>query len=148
MPDQQKEKPVNVISGISHITFIVKDLERAALFFINIFNAEEVYSSGENTFSLSKEKFFLINDIWLCIMEGEPLAERTYNHVAFQINENDIDEYIARIKNTGAEIKPERPRIDGEGRSIYFYDFDNHLFELHTGTLSERLSSYTKASSC
>jgi len=24
-------------------------------------------------------------------MEGEPLAERTYNHIAFQIDENDID---------------------------------------------------------
>ncbi|MDP3309636.1 MAG: FosX/FosE/FosI family fosfomycin resistance thiol transferase, partial [Polaromonas sp.] len=24
----------------------------------------------------------------------------------------------------------------------YFYDFDNHLFELHTGTLDERLRQY------
>ena len=135
-----------MISGISHITFIVKDLERSASFFQNVFNAEEIYSSGENTFSLSREKFFLINNIWLCIMEGEPFTERTYNHIAFQICENDIDEYkyIARIKNIGAEIKPERSRVDGEGRSIYFYDFDNHLFELHTGMLSERLASYTK----
>ena len=133
-----------MISGISHITFIVKDLERSASYFKNIFNAKEIYSSGENTFSLSREKYFLIKNIWLCIMEGEPLEERTYNHIAFQISENDIDKYIARIKNVGAEIKPERSRVDGEGRSIYFYDFDNHLFELHTGTLSERLASYTK----
>ena len=132
-----------MISGISHITFIVKNLERSTSFFKNIFNAEEIYSSGENIFSISKEKFFLINNVWLCIMEGEPLAERTYNHITFQINENDVDDYIARIKEAGAEIKPERPRVDGEGRSIYFYDFDNHLFELHTGTLSERLACYS-----
>ena len=31
-----------------------------------------------------------------------------------------------------------------EGRSLYFYHFDNHLFELHTGTLDERLRSYTE----
>ena len=136
-----------MISGISHLTFIVKSLERSALLFKKIFNAEEVYSSGENTFSFSKEKFFLINSIWVCIMEGEPLAERTYNHIAFQISENDIDEYIARINDIGAEVKPERPRVDGEGRSIYFYDFDNHLFELHTGTLSERLACYYKIQS-
>ena len=133
-----------LISGISHITFIVKNLERSASFFMKIFNAEEVYSSGENTFSYSREKFLLINNIWVCIMEGEPLAERTYNHIAFQISEDDVDEYITRIKDTGAEIKPKRPRVDGEGRSIYFYDFDNHLFELHTGTLSERLARYSK----
>ena len=54
----------------------------------------------------------------------------------------------ALIESVGAEIKPERPRVDGEGRSIYFYDFDNHLFELHTGTLSERLDRYKKSIDC
>jgi len=39
-------------------------------------------------------------------------------------------------------MKSPRPRIDGEGESLYFYDFDNHLFELHSGTLEERLASY------
>jgi len=134
----------SMILGISHMTFIVKDLERSSLFFEKIFDAKEVYASGDNTFSFSKEKFFLINDIWVCIMEGESLGGRTYNHVAFQINECDFDVFVLRIKEMGAEIKPERPRIDGEGRSIYFYDYDNHLFELHTGTLDRRLKSYSK----
>ena len=134
-----------LISGISHITFIVKDLERALVFFRNIFSAQEVYSSGDNTFSLSREKYFIINNIWFCIMEGEPHTERTYDHIAFQISENDMDEYIRRIKDVGAQIKSARTRVDGEGRSIYFYDFDNHLFELHTGTLDERLACYSQS---
>ena len=46
-----------MIKGISHITFIVKDLEKATNFFIQIFNAKEVYSSGDKTFSISKEKY-------------------------------------------------------------------------------------------
>ena len=133
-----------MILGISHITFIVKNLEKSTLFFTHVFDAKEIYSSGYETFSLSKEKFFLINDLWICIMEGEPSAEQTYNHIAFQITENDIEKYVQRIKDVGAEMKPERPRITGEGRSIYFYDFDNHLFELHTGTLSERLACYSQ----
>jgi len=124
------------------MTFIVSDLERSSVFFEKIFGAKEVYASGDNTFSLSKEKFFLVADIWICIMEGEPLGTRSYNHVAFKINECDFDDFVLRIKEAGAEIKPERPRVDGEGRSVYFYDFDNHLFELHTGTLDERLSRY------
>jgi len=130
---------------LSHLTFIVKDLDRSAQFFKTIFDAKEVYSSGPKTFSLSQEKFFLIGSLWLCIMQGEPLAERTYNHTAFKIQESDFDEYLARIKDSGAEIKPERPRVPGEGRSIYFYDFDNHLFELHAGTLAERLDCYAQS---
>jgi len=132
-----------MISGISHMTFIVKDLSRAAMFFKKIFNAKEIYCSGDDTFSISKEKFLLMNDIWICIMEGGTFHERTYNHIAFQIKDSDFEIYVERIKIIGAEIKPGRPRVDGEGRSIYFYDFDNHLFELHTGTLNERLARYS-----
>lgn len=133
-----------MIRGISHITLIVKNLERTATFLQTVFDAKEVYSSGEKKFSLSKEMFFLINDIWLCIMQGEPLTERTYNHIAFQISEADFELYRSRVIASGAELTPERPRVDGEGQSIYFYDFDNHLFELHTGTLEERLKRYLK----
>ncbi|HFQ5683696.1 TPA: fosfomycin resistance hydrolase FosX [Listeria monocytogenes] len=131
-----------MISGLSHITLIVKDLNKTTAFLQNIFNAEEIYSSGDKTFSLSKEKFFLIAGLWICIMEGDSLQERTYNHIAFQIQSEEVDEYTERIKALGVEMKPERPRVQGEGRSIYFYDFDNYLFELHAGTLEERLKRY------
>ncbi|HAC3595697.1 TPA_asm: FosX/FosE/FosI family fosfomycin resistance thiol transferase [Listeria monocytogenes] len=131
-----------MISGLSHITLIVKDLNKTTAFLQNIFNAEEIYSSGDKTFSLSKEKFFLIAGLWICIMEGDSLQERTYNHIAFLIQSEEVDEYTERIKALGVEMKPERPRVQGEGRSIYFYDFDNHLFELHAGTLEERLKRY------
>ncbi|HBC0572821.1 TPA: FosX/FosE/FosI family fosfomycin resistance thiol transferase [Listeria monocytogenes] len=131
-----------MISGLSHITLIVKDLNKTTTFLREIFNAEEIYSSGDKTFSLSKEKFFLIAGLWICIMEGDSLQERTYNHIAFQIQSEEVDEYTERIKALGVEMKSERPRVQGEGRSIYFYDFDNHLFELHAGTLEERLKRY------
>lgn len=133
-----------MISGLSHITLIVKNLNKTTTFLEEIFNAEEIYSSGDETFSLSKEKFFLIAGLWICIMEGESLQERTYNHIAFQIQAEEMDEYIERIKSLGMEIKPERARVKGEGRSVYFYDYDNHLFELHAGTLEERLKRYHK----
>lgn len=131
-----------MIEGISHLTFIVKDLERASTFFKEIFDAQEIYSSGDKTFSFSREKFFLINRLWIAIMEGEPFFERTYNHVAFKIPDEEFDYYLRKVRALGLDLKEPRIRVEGEGRSLYFYDFDNHLFELHTGTLSERLTRY------
>ena len=131
-----------MIKGISHITFIVKDLEEASSFFTQIFDAKEVYRSGCTTFSVSKEKFFLINNIWIAIMEGKPLNEKTYNHIALKVFKKDFPVYVERVKKLGLEIKDSRNRIPGEGDSIYFYDYDNHLFEIHTGTLNKRLAKY------
>jgi fosfomycin resistance protein FosX len=134
-----------MIQGISHITFIVRDLEKMTTFLTTIFDAQEVYTSGEQIFSISKEKFFLINDLWIAIMEGEPLAEKTYNHVAFKIAAEDYELYAARVKSLGVDVKEDRNRVEGEGSSLYFYDYDNHLFELHTGTLNQRLQKYLSA---
>ena len=136
-----------MIEGLSHMTFIVRDLERMAAIMTGVLDAREVYSSGEATFSTVREKFFQVGTLWVAIMEGEPLPSRTYNHVAFKIQESEFEAYEARIKALGLEIRRPRPRVEGEGRSIYFYDNDNHLFELHTGTLAERLERYAKGRS-
>ena len=130
--------------SLSHITFIVSDLDRMSEFLRVIFNAEEVYASDGKEFSLSKEKFFLINGIWIAVMEGNSNLEKSYNHVAFKIADPDYDKYLNRIESLGVEILRGRSRVKGEGRSIYFYDYDNHLFELHTGTLGQRLARYKK----
>jgi predicted enzyme related to lactoylglutathione lyase len=71
------------------------------------------------------------------------ISERSYNHVTFKVSKADFEEYIEKARKFGLDIVEGRSRIKGEGRSVYFYDFDNHLFELHTGTLSARLSCYS-----
>ncbi len=113
-------------------------------FLRTIFDAEEVYDSKEKNYSLSYEKFFIIGGTWIAVMEGEPLSERSYKHVAFKVSNSEFDEYVSRIKQLGLEVKPGRDRVEGESRSIYFYDYDNHLFELHTGTLQDRLLRYSQ----
>ncbi len=133
-----------MIEGLSHMTFMVRNLERMTAILNGIFDAREVYSSGQETFSMAREKFFQIGDLWVAIMEGDPLPSRTYNHVAFKIAEAEFDGYLEKIKALGLDMRAPRHRVEGEGRSIYFYDDDNHLFELHTGTLAERLDRYAK----
>lgn len=131
------------MSALSHITIIVHDLDRMQLILEQVLKAKCIYDSGENTFSLSEERFFLVGDIWIAIMKGDPLPERSYNHIAFKIDESEFDERLAAIHALELDVKPPRSRVDGEGRSLYFYDADNHLLELHTGTLQQRLQRYS-----
>jgi fosfomycin resistance protein FosX len=135
-----------MIQGLSHITFIVRDLDRMEKILTGVLEAKKVYDSGGATFSVSREKFFIVGAEpaanWVVIMEGESLPTRTYNHVAFKISEADYPACLERVKSLGLEVSGGRSRVEGEGRSIYFHDDDNHLFELHTGTLAERLARY------
>lgn len=75
-------------------------------------------------------------------MEGEPPAERSCQHVAFEVGEDDLAVYRVKLEALGVEILPPRKRVEGERMSVYFHDFDNHLFELHAGTLEQRLVRY------
>lgn len=137
-----------MVQGLSHMTFIVRDLDRMEEILSRVFDARKVYDSGTETFSLSKERFFLIGDgeepVWVATMEGDPLPSRTYNHVAFKIADDEYEDYLRRIRELGLEVREGRSRVPGEGRSVYFYDDDNHMFELHTGTLDQRLKRYTE----
>lgn len=97
----QSNRKVKMIEGISHMTFIVKDLNRSAQLLRYVFDAKEVYSSDEKTFSISSEKFFLINNLWVVIMKGDSLCSKTYNHIAFKIDEKDYDTYVSRVNKLG-----------------------------------------------
>lgn len=131
------------IKGISHITFICKDLEKTVQMFKGVFGAEEIYSSGDKTFSISKEKFLKVAGVWIAIMEGDPV-EKTYNHIAFHVSDQDLPQFEAKIRSFGFTILPGRTREQAEGNSLYFYDYDNHLFELHSGDLDTRLQLYNQ----
>ncbi|MFQ3612663.1 MAG: FosX/FosE/FosI family fosfomycin resistance thiol transferase [Cyanobacteriota bacterium] len=126
------------------MTFIVRDVRRMARILIQVLEAEEVYSSQSPTAVGPEEKFFLIGELWVAILQGDPLPTKTYNHIAFKIPEAALPEYRRRVEALGLEMLPSRRRQCGEGKSLYFYDEDHHLFELHTGTLSERLAAFSR----
>lgn len=131
------------VNGISHLTFVVRDLERSARLFVEGLGAEEVYDSVDRNHSLSREKFLMLGGVWIALMEGEPTT-RSYRHVAFAVDAADIADFEVRLRALGVDVRDPRPRIEGEGESLYFHDFDNHLFELHAGTLDERLEAYRR----
>jgi fosfomycin resistance protein FosX len=131
--------------SLSHITFISTDPDRMEEVLVKVLKARKIYDSGADTFSRAPERFYDIGGTWVAVMQGAALAERSYNHVAFWVDEEELEERLAEIAALGLEVLPGRKRIKGEGRSIYFYGPDGHLIELHSGTLAERLRRYMTA---
>ncbi|NNE51059.1 MAG: FosX/FosE/FosI family fosfomycin resistance thiol transferase [Sulfitobacter sp.] len=130
--------------GLSHITFVVQNLDRMEEILVRVLKARKLYDSEEKTFSLSPERFYDVGGVWVAVMQGKSLPTRTYNHVAFRMGPEEYDARLAEIRALGLEVREGRARVEGEGHSIYFHDHDNHLFELHSGTLEERLESYAQ----
>ena len=54
---------------ISHITLIVKDLNKTSVLLNTLFDAKEIYDSQQKKFSLYPEKFFLVKDLWIAVMQ-------------------------------------------------------------------------------
>lgn len=136
-----------MIEGVSHITFIVRDLDKTRQLFVELFDAKETYYSGDKKHSLYREVFFLVGNQWIAVMEDNNILKRTYHHIAFKIQVSEAEEYLERINALNLELHPPRQREAGEGISIYFYDYDNNLFELHTDTLEKRLDAYKEIDS-
>ncbi|GAA1823260.1 FosX/FosE/FosI family fosfomycin resistance hydrolase [Agromyces salentinus] len=130
------------------MTFVVRDLDRMEDMLTSVLGAVRVYDSGRDTFSLSEERFFLVGEgtggTWVAIMLGDGGLPRSYNHVAFQVEQADLPRLRETITGLGLDIRPPRSRVAGEGESIYFHDDDGHLFELHAGSLRERLVAYAQ----
>ncbi len=132
-----------MIQGISHITILVRDLDKTSRLLCDGLGAEEIYDSQDRHFSISREKYFLLGGIWLVAMQGAA-SEKSYRHIAFQVEKRHLTAYQNRLAALGATIVPSRSRVEGEGASVYFYDYDNNLFELHAGSLEERLERYKR----
>jgi catechol 2,3-dioxygenase-like lactoylglutathione lyase family enzyme len=129
------------MQGLSHLTYIVRDLDRMARFLCHGLGGHEVSDPNEHSFALAHEKYFVVCGVWIAAMKGEPPRERSYQHVAFQVPAEELPAYRERLAALGVEFRPARKRGPGESESLYFYDFDDHLFELRAATLEQRLTA-------
>lgn len=66
-----------MIESVSHITFVVKNLDRTIQLFKELFNAKEVYYSGEKKHSLFMERLSIIGNQWIAVMEDTNTLNRT-----------------------------------------------------------------------
>jgi fosfomycin resistance protein FosX len=120
------------VKNINHIALACEDLEKTSHLLQHIFSAELLKETRD-------EKFLKLSSFWVVLIKGKAL-EKSYNHIAFQVDAADLPEFEEKLKALNLNILPGKERIKGKNTSLYFYDYDNHLFELHTGDLQITLN--------
>ena len=130
------------IHGLSHVTFRTRDLDAMARLLCAALGAEERYDGTGPGGAFARTKHLVLGGVWIALIDGDPPPSPGDEHVAFAVDEEALEGYARRLTALGVPVLPDRPRLPGEGRSLYFRDVDGRLFELHTGSLGERLAAY------
>lgn len=127
------------ISGINHLTFSVSDLEKSIHFYQHVLGGK-LLVKGRNL------AYFDLNGIWVALNVQQDIRREdihhSYTHIAFSVCEEEFDLFVEKFEELGVNILSGRKRDEREKRSIYFTDPDGHKFELHTGSLQDRMSYY------
>ncbi|QLI76396.1 FosM family fosfomycin resistance protein [Bacillus pumilus] len=127
------------IKGMNHLLFSVSDLETSIDFYTKVFDAT-LLVKGKNT------AYFDLNGLWLALNVEKDIPrqdiQHSYTHIAFSIDEKDIDHMHNKLKHLNVNILPGGPRDEKDHQSIYFTDPDGHKFEFHTGTMKDRIDYY------
>lgn len=124
---------------INHLTFSVSDLERSIVFYQSVLGAKLLLQSPTIV-------YFDLNGIWLALNEEKNIPRNeinhSYTHIALSITEQDIPIWQEKLQKHQVRILPSRGRSTDEKDSIYFTDPDGHKFEVHTGTMMDRIQFY------
>lgn len=121
-----------MFNSISHVALVVADPARTALLFENLFAAKTVRRVDADGHD---ETFFNLGNTWFVLVKGAGQRERTGDHLAFQVTKAELLATAEKLKAMHAEFILAR-----SDSSLYFFDYDNHVFELDTTDLSNELS--------
>jgi len=120
-----------MLESISHIALVVKDPARSAALFRDLFSARVVEREDEEGHF---ETFVKLGSIWVVLVGAPVERARTGDHIAFHTTPEILEATAARLQAMGREFIRARSNT-----SLYFFDYDDHVFELDTEDLGKQL---------
>jgi len=125
------------LNGIHHIALNVKNMERATDFYSDILGFK-VVTRTSNLTGLKHVELDAGN-VFLALFESPDLdfenAQKTmtddgYLHFAFEADKDQFSTIVQTLKDNGVRFDGQ-PRNHGGGDSVYIYDPDGHVIEIH-----------------
>ena len=120
-----------MLKAISHVALTVKDPARTATLFRELFDARVLERKDDDG---HLETFVRLAGTWLVLVGANVERTRTGDHVAFQATPDTIEATAVKLQTMGREF------IRARGNTaLYFFDYDDHVFELDTEDLEKEL---------
>lgn len=124
-----------MLNSIGHVALVVADPARTAMLFESLFDAKTVRRVDEEGHD---ETFVKLGNTWFLLAQAAVERQRTGDHIAFLVTKEDLLTTAAKLKAMDMEFMLAR-----NDSSLYFFDYDNHVFELDTTDLGRELSHLT-----
>ena len=120
-----------MLESLSHIALVVTDPARTAALFHDLFSARVVERTDDEG---HLETFVRLGGIWIVLVGAPVQRARTGDHIAFRATPEMLEATAAKLQAMGREFIRAR-----SNRALYFFDHDDHVFELDTEDIDEDL---------
>jgi len=119
------------VTGISHVTLAVTDLDRSIEFYTDTLGARL-------RAHWPRGAYLELGALWLCLEVAARVSDRRDDsHLALAVSTEAFGGYADRVRGAAPVWKENR----SEGPSLYVRDPDGHKLELHAGDLESRLAA-------
>ncbi len=121
-----------MLDAISHVALVVKDPVRSASLFKELFGSRVISRTDPDGHD---ETFVRLGRTWFVLVQASVERPRTGDHVAFVVSKSFLLACAEKLRAMGHEFILARADT-----ALYFFDYDNHVFELDTTDLEAELA--------
>jgi hypothetical protein len=121
-----------VLDAISHVALVVEDPAKTASLFQALFDSRVVSRTDSDGHD---ETFVRMGRTWFVLVQASVERPRTGDHVAFSVSKATLLACAEKLRAMNHEFMLARADT-----ALYFFDYDNHVFELDTSDLEAELA--------